>query len=88
MKQSIAPADFILLHAGTNSLFDRCHFALIHVTQEWLQEIHRRYAMAMQFEHDEHFHHLRFSGAPLGFFFWPSETFHWQTTNLDLLPKP
>lgn len=46
-----------------------------------------RCAKAMQFGHDESFHHVTFSGAPLGFYFWPDETLRWQTTNLDLLPE-
>jgi hypothetical protein len=35
MKLSDKPTAHVLLKAGTNSEWDNCNFAIIHITEDW-----------------------------------------------------
>ncbi len=38
MKLSDKPTAYVLLKAGTNSEWDNCNFAIVHITEDWKKE--------------------------------------------------
>lgn len=41
MKSSTQPTEYILLTAKTNSQWDTCDFALIHISEDWKKELQK-----------------------------------------------
>lgn len=39
MERSIAPTPYILVRAQTNSDWDKCSFALVHIEQPWIEKM-------------------------------------------------
>ena len=52
MKLSDKPTPYLLLKAGTNSEWDNCSFAIVHITEDWKKEQQKRLEMVKPFAVD------------------------------------
>lgn len=52
MKLSDKPTAHLLLKAGTNSEWDNCSFAIVHITEDWKKEQQKRLEMVKPFAED------------------------------------
>ena len=68
MKRSNQPTEYILLRAKTNSEWDCCEFALIHLTPEWVEEIYKRLRLIEPFKNDLYFCSHTYWDVPVGFY--------------------
>lgn len=68
MKISKTPTSYVLILAQTNSEWDDCHFALIHVSDDWKQTQLKRLEKAKAFQEDNSFASLNFWESPQGFY--------------------
>lgn len=68
MKLSDKPTEYILLKAGTNSEWDNCNFALIHITEEWKKEQAKRLELVKPFAEDHYFQSLKYYDTAVDFY--------------------
>lgn len=69
MKRSDKATGYVLIRAYTNSEWDSCDFAIIHITPEWLQRFVRYYGEAERlYKNDSSFAHIEYWSAPKGFY--------------------
>lgn len=68
MKLSDKPTEYVLLKAGTDSEWDNCNFAIIHITEEWKKEQARRLKAVQPFTDDYFFHSLRYYDTAFDFY--------------------
>jgi hypothetical protein len=68
MKKANHHTEYILLRAFVNSEWDKCDFAIIHVTNEWIQTTQKRIESTISFKDDTSFYHLSYWDSPEGFY--------------------
>lgn len=68
MRTSDKPTEHILIKASTNSQWDCCEFALIHLSEGWKQQQTKRLEAVKPFADDYEFQSLRFYDGPVEFF--------------------
>lgn len=68
MKTTQKQTGYILLKAGTNSEWDNCDFAIIHITEEWKQELQKRLEAVKPFEGDYNFSSLNYYDSAVDFY--------------------
>lgn len=73
MKISKTPTPYVLILAQTNSEWDDCHFALVHISKNWKQTQLKRLEKAKAFQEDNSFASLNFWESPLGFYIGEEE---------------
>jgi hypothetical protein len=73
MKRSQQPTEYIFIKVRTNSEWDDCEFAIIHITQEWLQTMRDRLCAIQPFTNDIYFHKHTYWDMPCGFYDSPDD---------------
>lgn len=81
MRLSDKPTGYLLLKAGTNSEWDNCNFAIIHITEDWKKEQKKRLKAILSFADDYHFQSVNYYDTSVDFFKADDEN----NPNLDLL---
>jgi hypothetical protein len=73
MKRTNNKTDYILMRANTISEWDDCDFAIIHITNEWVQLLEKRLHAINPFTGDNSFYHLSYWESPEGFYKNPDD---------------
>lgn len=68
MRRSDKPTADILIRARTNSEWDCCEFAVIHLSEEWRKQQTKRLGAIKPFADDYNFQSIRFYDGPVDFF--------------------
>lgn len=68
MKMSDKPTEHILIKASTNSEWDCCEFALIHLSEKWKQQQVKRLEAVKPFTDDFTFQSMRFYNTSVDFY--------------------
>lgn len=68
MKRSNKPTAYILLKAYTNSEYDSCDFAIVHITEEWKYRMLQRLELLTACKKDRYFSYTAYSAMPEGFY--------------------
>lgn len=68
MKISDKPTEHILIKANTNSEWDCCEFALIHLSEKWKQQQVKRLEAVKPFTDDYAFQSMRFYNTSVDFY--------------------
>ncbi len=68
MKTSDKPTAHILVRASTNSEWDCCDFAIIHLSEEWRKLQEKRLEAVKPFANDYSFQSMRFYDGSVDFF--------------------
>ena len=66
--QKVEHSEYILIRAYTDSEWDSCDFAIIHVTPEWKTLMEEKVEKAIAFKGDSGFYYLVYAGGPEGFY--------------------
>ncbi|HWB27505.1 MAG TPA: hypothetical protein VG738_18645 [Chitinophagaceae bacterium] len=98
----VQQSTYLLIKAYTDSEWDNCDFAIVHITDEWKQIMRARLAKAQAFKNGPGFYYLIYSGGPENFYkdddvFSADQVLHseeescfviLEQTNLDNLSRP
>jgi hypothetical protein len=68
MERSEQPTPYIFIRAYIQSEWDNCDFAIIKLTDEWLENMRRRIALLEPFKEDSTFYSHQYWDKPEGFF--------------------
>lgn len=68
MKLSDKPTAHLLLKAGTNSEWDNCSFAIVHITEDWKKEQQKRLEMVKPFAEDYFLQSLNYYDTAVDFY--------------------
>lgn len=68
MKLSAKATAYILVKANTNSEWDNCEFAIIHLSEEWKKEQAKRLALVKPLEGNYHFCSMNFYDTAVDFY--------------------
>ena len=68
MKTASNITDYILVKADTNSEWDNCHFALIHCTAEWKEQMQQRLETVQSVENEIGFASLNYYDTSVDFY--------------------
>src|SRR5690606_38499340 len=68
MKQSDKPTAHILVKANTNSEWDNCEFAIVHLSQEWKEEQAQRLEWIKPFGENYNFQSLNYYDTAVDFY--------------------
>lgn len=68
MKISQTPTEYLLIKAGTNSEWDNCNFAIVHITEEWKKEQVKRLEAVKPFTEDYNFQSLNYYDTAVDFY--------------------
>ena len=68
MKLSDKPTAYVLLKAGTNSEWDNCNFAIVHITEDWKKEQQKRLEMVKPFAEDYFLQSLNYYDTAVDFY--------------------
>lgn len=68
MKISNNPTEYLLLKAMTNSEWDDCNFAIIHITEEWKVNQKKRLEVSKIVENDNDLKWLNYADTDIEFF--------------------
>ncbi|QHC84707.1 hypothetical protein AS589_07860 [Empedobacter brevis] len=68
MKLSDKPTAHLLLRAGTNSEWDNCSFAIVHLSEEWKKEQVKRLKAVQLFAGDYYFQSLSYYDTAVDFY--------------------
>ena len=68
MKISDKPTAHILVKADTNSEWDYCEFAIIHLSEEWKAEQAKRLALVTPLKGNYHFQSMNFYDTAVDFY--------------------
>lgn len=68
MKKSINPTEYLLVKAMTNSEWDDCAFAIIHITKVWKKTQQNRLEAIKIFENDYDLKWLNYADTDVKFF--------------------
>ena len=68
MKISDKPTEHILIKANTNSEWDCCEFAVIHLSEGWKQQQTKRLEAVKPFTDDHTFQSMRFYSTSVDFY--------------------
>lgn len=68
MTRSEQPTDYIYLKANTPSEWDSCDFAIVRLSDDWLDVLEERLALLAPFENRDDFYSLEFWDGPEGYF--------------------
>lgn len=68
MRTSDKPTEHILIRARTNSEWDCCEFAVIHLSEEWRKQQTKRLETIKPFADDYNFQSIRFYDGSVEFF--------------------
>src|SRR5690554_2178079 len=68
MKLSDKPTEYVLLKAGTNSEWDDCNFAIVHITEDWRKEQQQRLEMVKPFAKDYFLQSLNYYDTAVDFY--------------------
>lgn len=68
MKLSDKPTAYILIKANTNSEWDNCEFAIIHLSQAWKKEQTRRIELVEPLQEDNYFSSMNFYDTAVDFY--------------------
>ena len=68
MKLSNEPTNYLLLRAHTNSEWDNCNFAIIHMTDAWKKEQRTRLKAVQPFSEDTYFQSLNYYDTAVDFY--------------------
>lgn len=73
MQQSNRISEYVIIRASTNSDWDVCDFALIHVTDEWRSSLSKRLKAIEPFKVDDTFYNHTYWECPEGFYQLPDD---------------
>jgi hypothetical protein len=68
MKKSIIPTAYIIIKTFSSDEFNYCDFAIVQITEEWLQLIRQRLQNIQTLISDNSLSHLVYWNAPCDFF--------------------
>ena len=68
MKLSDKPTAYVLLKAGTNSEWDNCNFAIVHITEDWKKEQQKRLEMVKPFAEDYFLQSMNYYDTAVDFY--------------------
>jgi len=68
MKRSDQPTEYIFIRAYTNSEWDYCDFAIIHMTKQWRTVMLKRLNLLEPFKDDSSFYSHHYWDSPKGFY--------------------
>jgi hypothetical protein len=68
MKLSDKPTAYLLLKAGTNSEWDNCNFAIVHLSEEWKKEQTKRLKDVQPFADDYYFQSINYYDTAVDFY--------------------
>lgn len=68
MTRSEQPTDYIYVKASSPSEWDCCDFAIVRVTEQWLDLLEERMTLLEPFEERDDFYSLEFWDGPEGYF--------------------
>lgn len=68
MKTSLNPTEYLLIKAMTNSEWDDCDFAIIHITDEWKKTQKKRLEAVKPLENDYDLKWLNYADTNVEFF--------------------
>ncbi len=71
MQKSETPTEYVIIKAYTNSEWDSCGFAIIHVSDEWRTTMQKRFEAIEPFKEDYTFYNHSYRDAPEGFYETP-----------------
>lgn len=83
MKTSDKPTANILINASTNSEWDCCEFAVIHVSEEWSKLQAQRLEAIKPFRDDYNFQSIKFHDSSVEFFQPGEEEFYMEELLAD-----
>ena len=73
MKTSLKPTEYLLIKAMTNSEWDDCDFAIIHITDDWKQTQKKRLEAVKPLENDYDLKWLNYTDTNIEFFKFSEE---------------
>lgn len=73
MKTSLNPTEYLLIKAMTNSEWDDCGFAIIHITDEWKKTQKKRLEAVKLVENDHDLKWLNYDDTNVEFFKFSEE---------------
>ena len=73
MKTSTKPTEYLLIKAMTNSEWDDCDFAIIHITDDWKQTQKKRLEAVKPLENDYDLKWLNYTDTNIEFFKFSEE---------------
>ena len=73
MKTSLTPTEYLLIKAMTNSEWDDCDFAIIHITDDWKQTQKKRLEAVKPLENDYDLKWLNYTDTNIEFFKFSEE---------------
>lgn len=68
MKLSDKPTAHLLLRAGTNSEWDNCSFAIVHLSEDWKKEQAKRLKAVQPFAEDYYFQSMNYYDTAVDFY--------------------
>lgn len=68
MKLSDKPTAYILVKASTNSKWDYCEFAIIHLSEQWKKEQEKRLELVKPLQGNYHFSSMNFYDTNVDFY--------------------
>jgi hypothetical protein len=68
MKRSDQPTEYVFIKAYTNSEWDNCDFAIIHLSPQWCAEMSKRLTLLQPFIDDDSFFSHCYWDRPVGFY--------------------
>lgn len=68
MKATDKATAYLLVKANTNSEWDSCEFAIVHITDEWKREQAKRLEAVMPFAEDYNFQSLNYYDTAVEFY--------------------
>ncbi|MFL9835567.1 hypothetical protein [Chryseobacterium terrae] len=75
MKISTIPTEYLLIKAMTDSEWDTCNFAIIHITEDWKQTQKERLKVTKIVENDNYLKWLNYADTNIEFFRFSSEQY-------------
>ena len=73
MKKTLQPTEYLLIKAMTNSEWDDCGFAIIHITDDWKQTQKKRLEAVKPLENDYDLKWLNYTDTNIEFFKFSEE---------------
>lgn len=75
MKVSIKPTEYLLVKAMTDSEWDNCNFAVIHITEDWKRIQKKRLEVVEKVENDNDLKWLNYADTNIEFFKFSEENY-------------
>jgi len=68
MKRSNQPTAYLLVKANTNSYWDSCDYAIVHITQQWKEQLQERIKFLSPLQGDYDFQSMRYYDCSADFY--------------------